>query len=118
MLRVVSVRHHAEAVNLDDEIVAQDAYLIGVDEFHLALMAAQVHLECDDLALLQYATASDVLHEVGHLLLLLGIGRRIEACDASPRLGVAPRKLLRQVADGLKTDGGLSSGHRQCILSL
>ena len=99
----------AHAVNLDDEVVADPAALVGGGELDHALMG--VYLQADDLALLGDATGGDVADEEGLLALILGVGGRVVAGGLGAGVWVEPGPLLADVAEGLVGDGGLFCGH-------
>ena len=101
----------AHTIDLDDEVVAYPATLVGGGVFDHALMEFGFYFEADDFALFHYATGGDIADEEGLLTLVAGILGRVVAGGLDACAGVAPRPLLADVAEGLKTDGGLFCGH-------
>ena len=61
------MRDDADAVNFHDKVVADAAYLAGIDELHHALLPWK-HLQRDDDAALAVAMYGEVLDVVGHAL--------------------------------------------------
>ena len=104
-----------EAVDGDDEVVAQSADFAGGRELDHALVEFGEYFEADDLALFQMALSRDVADVEGLLSAVGGIRRRVVACDGDAGAGVAPRPALADVAELLEGDGWGSCGH-SCFL--
>jgi len=82
------MRDDADAVDFHDEVVADAAYLAGVDELHHALLVRE-DLQRDDDAALAVAMYGEVLDVVGHALYVGGTLGRIVALEVAAFVLVA-----------------------------
>ena len=98
--------HDADAVDRDNQIVADAADLPAPGKLHHALMQLGEHLEAYHLALLQVALARDVPQMERLALRINSVIGRVEAGDASAGPAVVPCPLFAMDAELLPADGG------------
>lgn len=103
--------HEPRAVDFEDEVVVDDAYLTAGDELYLALLALWIYTDADDGAFLDLTCAGDKLDIEGYALYLLRSFGGIEAFTLLLSPGVYPLELLGVVAQQGVTEGGGLLGH-------
>lgn len=103
--------HEPRAVDFEDEVVVDDAYLTAGDELDLALLALWVYADADDSAFLDLTCAGDKLDIEGHALYLLCSLGRVKALALLLGSRVYPLELLGVVAQQGVTEGGGLLGH-------
>lgn len=104
-----------DVIDADNEIVADHAHLVAVDEADHTLMQVWLDGEGYDTATLDDALAGDVTDVVGLALLVDGVVWRIEAFACGAIGGIEPLELLGKVAEEGPGDGGEMRGVHCCV---
>ena len=101
MLSKILVRHDADAVDLDDEIIPHSANLLRLHKLNHSLPQLWIYLQTDAEALLHLSLTRDVADVEGHALNSTSVlaTRGIIPASRNPRARIAPLELLGHVPD-------------------